>query len=87
MTRDESATRARADRAFAVYGQFPSYRAMLDREGVETPTDVSLFGSEEQLRDRLNAIAEAGASDFSAVEFCKTEDEKESTRELLRSFL
>ena len=42
MTRDESATRARADRAFAVYGQFPSYRAILDREGVETPTDVSL---------------------------------------------
>ncbi len=87
VTDDEATTRSRADRAFAMYGQLPSYRAMLDREGAATPTDVSILGSESYVRDRLNAIAEAGATEFSAVEFCKTDDEREHTREVLRSFL
>ena len=87
VTEDIESTRARADRAFAGYGHMPSYRAMLDREGCETATDVSLLGSESQVRDRLNAFAEAGATEFSAMEFCKTDAERENTRELLRSFL
>ena len=87
VTQDEAATRKRADRAFAMYGQLPSYRAMLDREGVANPTDVSILGSEAQVRERLEAMAEAGATEFSAVEFCKTDEEREHTREVLRSFL
>ncbi|MDP6977227.1 MAG: LLM class F420-dependent oxidoreductase [Myxococcota bacterium] len=87
VTEDEANIRNRADRAFAMYGQLPSYRAMLDREGAETPTDAGIFGNEAYVRDRLNAIAEAGATEFSAVEFCRTDDERENTRELLRSFL
>lgn len=87
VTDDEASTRSRADRAFAMYGQLPSYRAMLDREGAAGPTDVSIIGSEAKVKDRLNAIAEAGASEFSAVEFCKTDEERERTREVLRTFL
>ncbi len=87
VTDDEATKRSRADRAFAMYGQLPSYRAMLDREGAATPTDVSILGSESYVRDRLSAIAEAGATEFSAVEFCRTDDEREQTREVLRSFL
>ena len=33
VTDDPDAARARANRVFAIYGQLPSYRAMLDREG------------------------------------------------------
>ncbi len=87
VTNDEAATRSRADRAFAMYAQLPSYRAMLDREGVEGPTEVSILGSEAYVRDRLHAIREAGATEFAAVEFCKTDDERERTREVLRSLL
>ena len=87
VTQDIANTRSRADHAFAMYGQLPSYRAMLDREGVAGPTDVSMLGSEAEVRDRLSAMAEAGATDFSAVEFCKTDDEREHTREVLRSFI
>lgn len=87
LTDDVASTRARADRAFAMYGQLPSYRAMLDREGAAGPTDVSIIGGEAEVKDRLNAIAEAGATEFSAVEFCKTDEERERTREVLRSFL
>jgi len=87
VTADESTVRKRADHAFAMYGQLPSYRAMLDREGVASPTEVSLLGSESYVRDRLEAIREAGASEFSAVEFCRTEEEREHTRAVLQSLL
>jgi 5,10-methylenetetrahydromethanopterin reductase len=87
VTQDIENTRSRADHAFAMYGQLPSYRAMLDREGASGPTDVSILGSEAEVRDRLSAMKEAGATEFSAVEFCKTDEEREQTREVLRSFL
>ncbi|MGY8805402.1 MAG: LLM class flavin-dependent oxidoreductase, partial [bacterium] len=84
---DTASTHSRASKAFAMYGQLPSYRAMLDREGSAGPADVSIIGSEAQVKDRLSAIAEAGATEFSAVEFCKNDDERNRTREVLRSFI
>ncbi|MEM7274115.1 MAG: TIGR03564 family F420-dependent LLM class oxidoreductase [Actinomycetota bacterium] len=54
-------------KALVIYGQLPSYRAMLDIEGVEGPADISLIGSAAQVADGLDAIAEAGATDFTAV--------------------
>ena len=87
VTDDPEGTRERMGRAFAVYGQLPSYRAMLDREGAESPSDVCVVGGEAEVRDHLAAIAGAGATDFAAVEFCKTDDERTRTRELLRSLL
>lgn len=50
-----------------IYGQLPSYRAMLDIEGVDGPADISLIGSEEQVAEGLATIAAAGATDFTAV--------------------
>jgi 5,10-methylenetetrahydromethanopterin reductase len=64
---DPDAARARADRIFAVYGQLPSYRAMLDREGVAGPADVAVVGSEEDVAAQLARIAAAGATEFSAA--------------------
>jgi alkanesulfonate monooxygenase SsuD/methylene tetrahydromethanopterin reductase-like flavin-dependent oxidoreductase (luciferase family) len=87
VTDDTASTYSRASKAFAMYGQLPSYRAMLDREGAAGPADVSIIGNEAQVKDRLSAIAEAGATEFSAVEFCKNDDERNRTREVLRSFI
>ena len=36
---------------FQVYGFLPSYRAMLDREGAETPGDVAIVGDEADGRE------------------------------------
>ena len=44
-TGDPAAARASADKDLAIYGQLPSYRAMLDREGV--PGDVAIVGDED----------------------------------------
>jgi F420-dependent oxidoreductase-like protein len=87
VTDDPERTRERLGRAFALYGQLPSYRAMLDREGAESPPDVCVVGGEAEVRDHLAALADAGATDLAALEFCKTDDERTRTRELLRSLL
>ncbi len=50
-----------------VYGQIPSYRAMLDREGLAGPADVALVGDEGVLRERLAAIRNAGVTDLDAA--------------------
>ena len=67
-------------------GELPSYRAMLDREGAAGPADVSLFGSEDQVGEELDAIAAAGATDFTAVEFALNDDDTARTHEFLKSY-
>jgi len=86
VTDEPDATRERAGRAFAMYGQLPSYRAMLDREGAESPADVAILGSESYVEDRLSAMAEAGATEFAAAEFAREGEESERTRALLKSW-
>ena len=41
VTGDAASVREAAARIFAIYGELPSYRAMLDREGAATPGDVA----------------------------------------------
>jgi len=83
VTDDPEAARERASRAFAIYGQLPSYRAMLDREGAESPADVAIIGGESEVEDRLSALKEAGATEFAAAEFTRNPDEVARTRDLL----
>ncbi len=72
--------------ALQIYGELPSYRAMLDREGVEGPADISLFGTEDEVGERLDAFAAAGATDFTAVEFALNDDDTARTRAFLKSY-
>jgi len=83
VTSDVDAARAAANAVFEIYGQLPSYRAMLDREGAAGPGDVAVIGTEEQVAARLTALADAGVTDFSALEFGTNPDESACTRALL----
>ncbi len=87
VTDDVDAARAAANAVFEIYGQLPSYRAMLDREGAAGPGDVAVIGTEEQVAARLTALADAGVTDFSALEFGTSPDEFARTRALLTSLL
>ena len=84
VTNDVDAARARADRDFAIYGQLPSYRAMLDREGAATPADVAIIGDATEVADRIGALAGCGATGFAASLF-GDRDEQEASREVLVS--
>lgn len=87
VTDDVEGTRARAGQVYAIYGQLPSYRAMLDREGLEGPADLAIIGDEDAVAGRIRDFADAGVTDLAASEFGSTADERARTRALLRSLL
>jgi len=87
VTKDVEGARARAAQVFAVYGQLPSYRAMLDHEGAAGPADVAIIGSAGEVFDKVAALQEVGVTDFGGVEFGATPDEQHDTREMLKSLL
>jgi F420-dependent oxidoreductase-like protein len=67
VTDDEADGRTKADAQLAGYGDIPVYRAVLDREGVVGPADVSVVGTEPSVRAQLDRLAEIGATDFVAI--------------------
>jgi F420-dependent oxidoreductase-like protein len=63
---DTAAARETISSALAIYGQLPSYRAMLDLEGAARPGDVALVGSESEIERELAELAMAGVTDLLA---------------------
>jgi len=86
VTSDPAAARTSAAKEFAIYGQLPSYRAMLDREGAAGPADVAIVGDEDTVTAQVLALAEAGVTDFVAAEFARGAD-RERTRSLLKKVI
>jgi 5,10-methylenetetrahydromethanopterin reductase len=87
LTHDADKARAVCNEVFAIYGSLPSYRAMLDREGVDSPGGVALVGDEAVLRDGLQRFRDAGVTDFAASVFPADESALTRTEEFLRSEL
>ncbi|MET0327125.1 MAG: LLM class F420-dependent oxidoreductase [Ilumatobacteraceae bacterium] len=80
VTDDVAAAHERAAKVFAVYGQLPSYRAMLDREGASGAADIAIIGRADEVSERVAALADVGITDFAAVEFGGNPDEVDATR-------
>jgi F420-dependent oxidoreductase-like protein len=83
---DADSARSLAGRSFQIYGQLPSYRAMLDREGAEGPADVAIVGDEDAVARQITALADGGATDLVAAPFGSA-DQRERTLKLLASLL
>ncbi len=66
VTDDVASAKARMDEALAIYPNLPSYRAMLDIEGVEHASELAFVGTEEEVTAEIERLAEAGATDFTA---------------------
>jgi hypothetical protein len=66
LTSDPAGARDVANKVFAIYGQLPSYRAMLDREGAANPADVGIVGDEATLRAGITRLQGAGVTHFLA---------------------
>ena len=86
VTDDPAEARVNAGKAFAIYGQLPSYRAMLDREGAAGPGDVAVVGDEDSVAAQIRALADGGVTDFVALEYARDEDGPR-TRALLRKLI
>ena len=87
VTDDTAGAKARAAKVFEIYGTLPSYRAMLDREGAEGPEDVAITGSESEVVDRIAALADAGVTEFAAVDFAGDPDEAAATRAAVKTLI
>jgi len=85
LTDDAEAAREACNRAFAIYPTLPSYKAMLDREGVEEPAGVALIGDEATLREGLARFRDAGVTDFAASAFPAGEGVAERTLAFMAS--
>jgi 5,10-methylenetetrahydromethanopterin reductase len=85
LTSQPEQAREVCNRAFKIYGQLPSYRAMLDREGVADPGGLALVGDESELRAGLQRYREAGVTDFAPSMFAAEDGAVARTREFLKS--
>ncbi|MEU3370419.1 TIGR03564 family F420-dependent LLM class oxidoreductase [Streptomyces sp. NPDC006660] len=87
VTHDPAARRALLGNIYSAVGTGgePSYRAMLEREGVATAVDVAITGDEARVERELRRYADAGATEFMATLF-GTEQENARTLELIASF-
>lgn len=83
VTDEPERVRARISETLAMYAKLPSYAAMFEREGVETPGELALVGSEAEVREGIGRLAEAGVTDFGASIFPTSRDEAERSRALL----
>lgn len=72
--------RATAHEQLGFYLSIPSYRAILDREGVGHPADLALIGDEATVRAGLTRLREAGATELILTQTTLgTRDEAERT--------
>jgi 5,10-methylenetetrahydromethanopterin reductase len=86
VTDDVDGARKQAATQFAVYGQLPSYRAMLDREGYAGPEDAAIIGDEATVRGRLDELQNAGVNEYVAATFDPDPEGRSRTRALLREY-
>ncbi|XRQ16291.1 LLM class F420-dependent oxidoreductase [Actinomadura welshii] len=86
VTDDIERAREQAGQTFEVYGALPSYRAMMDREGVDGPAGLAVVGNEDAVAAKLEELSKAGVTDFVAVEYIPGES-RGRTREFLKSFM
>ena len=85
LTNKIDETRAGLAEPLAIYGQLPSYRGMLDREGLAEPQDMALIGDESALRAGIDRIRDSGVTDFNAAIVAGDDETYERTFEFLAS--
>lgn len=76
VTHDADAVRERIGDFFAMAGQVPEYRAMLDREGVTGPADVAVVGDETVVAQQIERLRDAGVTEFMAAPFGTAEEQQ-----------
>ena len=87
LTNKPDQAREKIAAGLTIYGQLPSYRAMLDREGVAGPADIALAGDENAVRGGIERFRNAGVTDFNAAIMDVEEGAYERTLEFLASLV
>ena len=67
LAEDIPTARDKLNASLKIYGVLPSYRAMLDREGVAGPGDIALLGDETALRRQILTLRDLGVTALNAA--------------------
>jgi alkanesulfonate monooxygenase SsuD/methylene tetrahydromethanopterin reductase-like flavin-dependent oxidoreductase (luciferase family) len=84
VTDSEGEGRVQAGKTLRRYGDLPSYRAMLDREGLARPEDFAIIGNEADVAEQISAYKAAGATDM-GVAVLGGPEYRDRTRALIAS--
>ncbi len=84
ITSDSDMAEKYAKRDFGFYGDLPSYRAMLEREGLANSWDIALSGSFEEVADGLQKYAESGGTQVVAAVYGPDEAREQTVSELAK---
>lgn len=87
LTSDPAAARESVAKQLVIYGQLPSYRAMLDKEGAAGPADLAIVGDEKTLDAQLDRLRDIGVTDFDAAIVPVDDGAEERTLDYLTSRL
>ena len=87
LTSKPEAARERVGKLLTMYGQMPSYRAMLDIESADGLDNLALVGDEHVLDAGLARLRDLGVSDFEAYIVTVEEGAEERTLGYLESRL
>jgi len=82
VTDDEDYGRRMGDAQLEGYGSIPVYRAVLDREGVAGPGDISVVGDETSVTAQLRHLEDVGMTDFIAIPAGNADDRKRTLEHL-----
>ncbi len=85
ITNDPDGARKVASKFFHIYRDLPSYRAMLDREGVDDPAEVAMVGDTATVEAALGRLEQVGVTDLNAAVFPADESAVKRTTEFLAS--
>ena len=87
VTDNVDAARARAAQVFAIYDTLPSYKAMMNREGVDGPGGLAIVGTEAEVRDQIDELKTIGVTDFNAGVFATDPEELARTNSVLHELV
>ncbi len=83
---DVAEARETAAREFVVYGTLPNYQRILEHGGITSPGDAAIVGDEASVAEQINALFDAGATDFWAAPM-PVGDDRSASRSRTRALL
>ena len=84
ITSDSDMAQEYAKRDFGFYGDLPSYRAMLEREGLANSWDIALSGSFEEVAEGLQKYEDSGGTQVVAAVYGPDEAREQTVSELAK---
>ena len=84
ITSDPDMAEEYAKRDFGFYGDLPSYRAMLEREGLVNSWDIALSGSFEEVAEGLQKYSDSGGTQVVAAVYGPDEAREQTVSELAK---